>query len=101
VSVLFFFPFLPQDLLKVLYVDPNLTHLCDKNLTVYGSPDKNGGGEGGSSFDTSNGVRCLRVSHDGKHLASGDRAGNIRCVGTFFFFSSTVVPNRACVQRNI
>ena len=25
-----------------------------------------------------NGVRCIRISPDGRHLASGDRAGNIR-----------------------
>ena len=30
------------------------------------------------SYDNRNGVRCVRVGLDGKHLASGDRAGNIR-----------------------
>jgi hypothetical protein len=29
-------------------------------------------------LDQRNGVRCIRISSDGRHLASGDRAGNIR-----------------------
>lgn len=32
-----------------------------------------------SSGDSRNaGVRCLRISHDGQALATGDRSGNIR-----------------------
>lgn len=30
------------------------------------------------SYDGRNGVRSIRISPDGKHLASGDREGNIR-----------------------
>lgn len=31
-----------------------------------------------TTYDGKNGVRCLRISPDGRHLASGDRSGNIR-----------------------
>ena len=31
-----------------------------------------------AAYDGKNGVRSIRVSPDGKHLASGDRTGNIR-----------------------
>lgn len=62
-----------QDLLKTLYVDTDLTFLKDQDLAAGGSADK-----GDSTYDGRNGVRCIRISPDGKHLASGDRAGNIR-----------------------
>ncbi|CAG0914145.1 unnamed protein product [Notodromas monacha] len=65
-----------NELLKVLYVDKAMTHLCDKNQHIFGSPGKAGGED--SVFDSSNGVRCLKISYDGKHLASGDRSGIIR-----------------------
>nr|CAD7444973.1 unnamed protein product [Timema bartmani] len=61
------------DLMKVLYVDPDLTYLKDLDTSVAGTADKND-----SSYDSRNGVRSLRISPDGKQLASGDRAGNIR-----------------------
>jgi len=54
-------------------VDPELTYLKDLELSGAGSADKND-----SSYDGRNGVRSIRISPDGKHLASGDRAGNIR-----------------------
>nr|CAD7263108.1 unnamed protein product [Timema shepardi] len=62
-----------MDLMKVLYVDSDLTYLKDLDTSVAGTADKND-----SSYDSRNGVRSLRISPDGKHLASGDRAGNIR-----------------------
>lgn len=31
-----------------------------------------------TTYDGKNGVRCLRISTDGRSLASGDRSGNIR-----------------------
>lgn len=60
------------DLLKVLYVDPELSFIKDTDVTPQGS-DKND-----TSYDSRNGVRCIKVSPDGKHLASGDRSGLIR-----------------------
>ncbi|XP_075219511.1 WD repeat domain 62 isoform X2 [Lycorma delicatula] len=60
-----------NELLKVMYIDPELNYLKDTDLS---------GAEKGDnlSYDGRNGVRSIRVSPDGKHLASGDRAGNIR-----------------------
>ncbi|KAK8387938.1 hypothetical protein O3P69_020086 [Scylla paramamosain] len=61
-----------NELLKTLYVDPELGFIKDTDI----SPQ--GGDRNDTSYDSRNGVRCIRVSPDGKHLASGDRAGNIR-----------------------
>ncbi|XP_076314517.1 mitogen-activated protein kinase-binding protein 1-like isoform X4 [Tachypleus tridentatus] len=62
-----------SDLLKVLYTDPELAYLCDVDFNPAGSNDKVD-----TTYDGKNGVRCLRISHDGRHLASGDRSGNVR-----------------------
>ncbi|XP_076478058.1 WD repeat domain 62 isoform X4 [Bombus vancouverensis nearcticus] len=62
-----------NELLKVLYIDPELTYLKDLDLAAAGSSEKSD-----ASYDGRNGVRSIRVSPDGKHLASGDRSGNIR-----------------------
>ncbi|XP_072757661.1 uncharacterized protein Wdr62 isoform X2 [Anoplolepis gracilipes] len=62
-----------NELIKVLYVDPELTYLKDLDLAAAGSTEKSD-----ASYDGRNGVRSIRVSPDGKHLASGDRSGNIR-----------------------
>lgn len=64
----FFIFFYQQELLKVLYVDPELTYLKDLDLAAAGSTEKSD-----ASYDGRNGVRSIRVSPDGKHLASGDR----------------------------
>ncbi|XP_042204549.1 mitogen-activated protein kinase-binding protein 1-like isoform X3 [Homarus americanus] len=61
-----------SELLKILYVDPELGFIKDTDV----SPQ--GGDRNDTSYDSRNGVRCIRVSPDGKHLASGDRGGNIR-----------------------
>ncbi|XP_076039679.1 WD repeat domain 62 [Oratosquilla oratoria] len=61
-----------NDLLKVLYIDPDMAFIKDTDISPQGS-DKND-----ASYDSRNGVRCIKISPDGKHLASGDRAGNIR-----------------------
>lgn len=62
-----------NELLKVVYVDKDLSYIKDLDLSV-GNIDK----QQETSYDGRNGVRCIRISPDGKHLASGDRSGNIR-----------------------
>ncbi|KAK6634098.1 hypothetical protein RUM44_004706 [Polyplax serrata] len=61
-----------NELLKVLYIDKNLTYLKDLDLTISSSEKTD------TSYDGKNGVRSVRISPDGQHLASGDREGNIR-----------------------
>lgn len=65
--------FLSKTLLNVIYVDNNTQHLQDSSSVI----DK---GEGAGHLDAKSGVRVMQVSPDGEHLASGDRAGNLRQV---------------------
>ncbi|KAL0858742.1 hypothetical protein ABMA27_011216 [Loxostege sticticalis] len=60
-----------NELCKVLYIDPDLKFLKDVDLTATNDKDK------AKSYDDKTGVRCVRVSPDGQHIASGDRAGNV------------------------
>ncbi|XP_039299176.1 mitogen-activated protein kinase-binding protein 1 [Nilaparvata lugens] len=60
-----------NELLKVMYIDPELNYL--KNMDLSGAEKGDN-----MSYDGRNGVRSVRISPNGKHLASGDRAGNIR-----------------------
>lgn len=53
-------------------MDPNLAYLCDPDLNA----DKTAKED--TTFDGKNGVRSIKVSPDGRHLACGDRSGNIR-----------------------
>ncbi|GAB6031727.1 hypothetical protein CHUAL_009471 [Chamberlinius hualienensis] len=62
-----------NELLKTVYVDEELSYICDTDRNSCGSNDKMD-----ATYDTKNGVRCLRISPDGLQLASGDRSGNIR-----------------------
>ncbi|XP_060582895.1 mitogen-activated protein kinase-binding protein 1-like [Ruditapes philippinarum] len=62
-----------HDLLKVMYMDPSLTSLCDIDYNPSGATDKTD-----TNYDDKNGIRSIRVSPDGQHLASGDRQGNVR-----------------------
>uniref|UniRef100_A0A8D2IH16 WD repeat domain 62 n=1 Tax=Varanus komodoensis TaxID=61221 RepID=A0A8D2IH16_VARKO len=60
-----------HSLLKVVYVEKNTRHLQDPPSVL----DR---AENASCLDAKPGVRVLQVSPDGQHLASGDRAGNLR-----------------------
>lgn len=60
-----------QELLKVVYIDDDLTYLKDLDISANNVSNE----KHDSSYDGRNGVRCIRLSPDGKHLASGDRAG--------------------------
>ncbi|KAJ2943469.1 hypothetical protein O0L34_g12274 [Tuta absoluta] len=60
-----------SELTKIIYIDPDLKFLKDADLTATSDKDKS------KSYDDKTGVRCVRVSPDGAHVASGDRAGNI------------------------
>ncbi|XP_055920018.1 mitogen-activated protein kinase-binding protein 1 isoform X2 [Eupeodes corollae] len=59
-----------KDLLKVVYIDEELNFIRDCDNSVMGT-DK-------SSYDGRNGVRCIKISPELSHLATGDRSGNIR-----------------------
>ena len=89
-----------------MYNDPELQHLCEKESTQTGTlrtfkfvvvymhmyhvgsglgvscnPRRcvaGGGKSDKNEANEKNGIRSVRVSPDGKHLASGDRTGNIR-----------------------
>ncbi|XP_046912235.2 WD repeat domain 62 isoform X2 [Dermatophagoides farinae] len=71
--------FFSPELMKILYMDPDLNYLCDQDL-VQAKSNSNGNGSMQSSdqYDSKNGIRAIKFSTDGKHLASGDRCGNIR-----------------------
>ncbi|XP_055837405.1 uncharacterized protein LOC129905836 isoform X3 [Episyrphus balteatus] len=59
-----------KDLLKVVYIDEELNFIRDCYNSVMAT-DK-------SSYDSRNGVRCMKISPELSHLATGDRSGNIR-----------------------
>lgn len=54
-------------------MDSELSYLCDVDVNASGSNDKVD-----TTYDGKNGVRCLKISPEGRHLAAGDRSGNIR-----------------------
>ncbi|XP_023335709.1 mitogen-activated protein kinase-binding protein 1 isoform X3 [Eurytemora carolleeae] len=60
-----------EELLKTMYIDPALGFIKEADNSL-------SSGEKDTVYDQRNGVRCIRISPNGKHLASGDRAGNIR-----------------------
>ncbi|KAH8377086.1 hypothetical protein KR093_003400, partial [Drosophila rubida] len=60
-----------KELLKIIYSDEELQYIKDQGSSLF---DK----AGNSSYDGRNGVRCIKISPELQHLASGDRCGNIR-----------------------
>ncbi|XP_028251894.1 mitogen-activated protein kinase-binding protein 1-like isoform X1 [Parambassis ranga] len=71
---------LSHDLQKVIYVDDNITSLLDADSVAVGNTEKAGssGSEGQQADQSRAGIRTLRVSPNGQHLASGDRLGVLR-----------------------
>ncbi|KAK9872811.1 hypothetical protein WA026_019595 [Henosepilachna vigintioctopunctata] len=63
-----------NELLKVVYVDKDLTYIKDLDVSRT-STEKS---QQDTYNDGRNGVRCIRISPDGRNVASGDRSGNIR-----------------------
>lgn len=62
-----------------MYVDKDLTYIKDLDISVSSANDKQ---QSDTSYDGRNGVRCIRISPDGKNLASGDRSGTH--LGSFY-----------------
>ncbi|KAK2182251.1 hypothetical protein NP493_359g02037 [Ridgeia piscesae] len=62
-----------QELLKVIYTDPELNNIKNVKFNPAGKTDMTDTG-----FLEKNGVRAVRVCPTGQHMASGDRMGNIR-----------------------
>ncbi|KAL7740621.1 hypothetical protein ACLKA6_009502 [Drosophila palustris] len=60
-----------KELLKIIYSDEDLHYIKDQGSSLF---DK----AGNSGYDGRNGVRCIKISPELQHLASGDRCGNIR-----------------------
>lgn len=56
-----------EELHRILFTDLNNKFLCD--------PDS---GKSNQDYDSAQGLRCLKISPDGRHLAVGGRAGTIK-----------------------
>ncbi|XP_007232890.3 mitogen-activated protein kinase-binding protein 1 isoform X2 [Astyanax mexicanus] len=65
---------LSSDLLKVIYIDNN----TETSLETEGSVSNGTEKPEGLASESRTGIRSICVSPDGKHLASGDRAGTLR-----------------------
>ncbi|KAK0411497.1 hypothetical protein QR680_005680 [Steinernema hermaphroditum] len=61
---------LSQELKKIVYVGESNDSLIEPSEKTFGAV-------AGDTLDSRIGVRCIRVSPDGKHLASGTKDGNI------------------------
>ncbi|XP_059209066.1 mitogen-activated protein kinase-binding protein 1 isoform X2 [Centropristis striata] len=70
---------LSHDLQKVIYMDDSVCGLLDpESATVTSGNGEKAGPEGPQTDQSRVGIRTLRVSPDGQHLASGDRMGVLR-----------------------
>lgn len=78
-----------NELLKIVYADPSLGSLCNVDYNPAGATDKTD-----TTYDGKNGVRSIRVSPDGAHLASGDRQGNIR------IYDMEYLTEQKCVEAH-
>ncbi|XP_072552931.1 mitogen-activated protein kinase-binding protein 1-like [Salminus brasiliensis] len=65
---------LSSDLWKVIYIDNNTEPSLDTEATVSNCTEK----PESLAAESRTGIRTICVSPDGKHLASGDRAGTLR-----------------------
>lgn len=64
--------FFSPELMKILYMDPDLTYLCDQDLApTKSNSNGNGSVQNSDQYDSKNGIRAIKFSTDGKHLASG------------------------------
>ncbi|XP_022672151.1 WD repeat-containing protein 62-like isoform X4 [Varroa destructor] len=69
------------ELLKIIYMDSRLSYITDIDLTTQNSATGGSSEKVDANYDGKNGVRCMKISHDGSHLACGDRSGNITIFG--------------------
>lgn len=66
----------PQDLQNIIYIDGSPTASLDPECPANLNADKPADGQ---MAETRTGIRTICLSPDGKHLASGDRNGMLRC----------------------
>ncbi|XP_074662652.1 uncharacterized protein LOC141915135 [Tubulanus polymorphus] len=89
-----------NDLLKVIYTDEDLNFICDVDYNPAGGTDKTD-----TSYDGKNGIRTIKISPDGSHLASGDRTGNIRIHSLHFMNEMCLIEAHdsevLCLEYNV
>lgn len=87
------------ELLKIIYMDSRLSYITDIDLTTQNSATGGSSEKVDANYDGKNGVRCMKISHDGSHLACGDRSGNITYVQMCYYFYTT--PARLVLHFNV
>jgi len=53
-----------------------------------------------TGFQEKNGIRCVRLNPSGTHVASGDRAGNVRCESFCGIISTLLCINISSVSAH-